>query len=41
MKKILKKGGRIKGKDRAWLNRELLSREYAGESRLAMIQMQV
>ena len=39
MKKILKKGGRIKGKGRVWLNRKVLDREWDGEGRLAMIQM--
>jgi putative transposase len=42
MKKILKKGKRIKGKEgngRVWLNREVLDREWESESRLAMIQM--
>jgi len=32
MKKILKKGGRIKGKDCAWLNREFLSRDMQGQA---------
>jgi len=39
MKKILKKGGGIKGKSRVWLNREVLNREWESESRAALIQM--
>ena len=39
MKKILKKGRRIKAKSRVWLNREVLDREWEIESCLVMIQM--
>ena len=39
MKKIIKKGKRIKGKGRIRLNRELLDQGWESEGRLAMIQM--
>lgn len=39
MKKVIKKGSRSKGKDQVRLCKELLSEEWEGESRWAMIQM--
>lgn len=39
MKKVLKQGKRIKGKDRVRLNREFVGVDLEGVSRLAMIQM--
>jgi hypothetical protein len=39
MKKIFKKGLRIKGKGHVQLNGDLLEQEWESESRLAMIQM--